>query len=323
METLRSHPFFASINWKTLWTDPPPPLEPGLVRKDVSLGRGADGVWDDVGAAWDDLVGVRDDDSIDWVPDTQYNDTSASVDVGPMGEIRKPLPAPKQSAASEIQPPDIPRQGPEIHFEKPRTTPLESPATGTSSSSEESHTGHIEQIMDSMTIGATKRSPADTQHGSDEERGRNKIQSPVQGNGPTNDVDLCVFLYMKARYLGLPRSHVSSSILGLPSDEKIIFNSNVETRSLRHLANRLIPLPVPVSKTKTRQLVLTTRRLLCLKQQPKDSSVTVKTELALRASTKLKEKDKERDSRGIIANIERKGDREFVISTVSFFNLLF
>ncbi|KAF8837303.1 kinase-like protein, partial [Paxillus ammoniavirescens] len=25
---LRSHPFFASINWETLWTDPVPPLEP-------------------------------------------------------------------------------------------------------------------------------------------------------------------------------------------------------------------------------------------------------------------------------------------------------
>jgi 3-phosphoinositide dependent protein kinase-1 len=37
----------------------------------------------------------------------------------------------------------------------------------------------------------------------------------------------------------------------------------------------------------------------------------------LRASEKLKEKDKEKESRGIVASVERKGEREFVVLTSS------
>ena len=60
MAALRAHSFFESVNWQTLWTDPAPPLEPGLVRREHPLGRGADQEWDDVGAAWDELVGDQD-----------------------------------------------------------------------------------------------------------------------------------------------------------------------------------------------------------------------------------------------------------------------
>lgn len=53
MAALRSHPFFASIVWEKLWSDPAPPLEPGLLRReDLGLER----KWEDVGAAWDALV---------------------------------------------------------------------------------------------------------------------------------------------------------------------------------------------------------------------------------------------------------------------------
>lgn len=36
----------------------------------------------------------------------------------------------------------------------------------------------------------------------------------------------------------------------------------------------------------------------------------------MQASEKLKEKDKEKESRGIVACVERKGEREFVVLTV-------
>jgi len=90
----------------------------------------------------------------------------------------------------------------------------------------------------------------------------------------------------------------------------------VEARSLRRRASRLLPLPVPPSKPKTRLLILTERRVLCLKHFK--GEVSVKSELALRASEKLKEKEKEKESRGIVASVERKGDREFVVLTVRF-----
>ncbi|KIY63617.1 kinase-like protein [Cylindrobasidium torrendii FP15055 ss-10] len=34
MSALRAHPFFDHVDWDTLWTDPVPPLRPGLVKND-------------------------------------------------------------------------------------------------------------------------------------------------------------------------------------------------------------------------------------------------------------------------------------------------
>ncbi|KZT65974.1 kinase-like protein [Daedalea quercina L-15889] len=100
MQALRAHPFFASINWGTLWTDPVPPLEPGLVKKDPP--QGANGSrWDDVGASWDALMGDSDpEDDISWASDGEGQELFALQgakapngyayyeDVGPMGELR-------------------------------------------------------------------------------------------------------------------------------------------------------------------------------------------------------------------------------------------
>jgi 3-phosphoinositide dependent protein kinase-1 len=76
MHALRSHPFFASVNWKTLWTDPAPPLEAGLVKKEHHpLTNGKRQNWDDIGAAWDELVESSDhgqgSDEIEWASDAE------------------------------------------------------------------------------------------------------------------------------------------------------------------------------------------------------------------------------------------------------------
>jgi 3-phosphoinositide dependent protein kinase-1 len=112
MEELRAHPFFAPIRWDTLWDDPAPPLETGLVRREPAP---ADD-WDDVGATWDQLVGGPDgsdedegdgssegphahghvrirapeDDGIEWAPDTQAFMSPPAIppeEIGPHGEI--------------------------------------------------------------------------------------------------------------------------------------------------------------------------------------------------------------------------------------------
>lgn len=116
MEALRAHPFFASIRWDTLWDDPAPPLETGLVRREAAP---AD-EWDDVGAAWDELVSGPDgsedededdesvegshlngnsyaharsrapgDDGIEWAPDAQVFVSPAipPEEIGPHGEM--------------------------------------------------------------------------------------------------------------------------------------------------------------------------------------------------------------------------------------------
>src|SRR5215471_18661958 len=73
MHALRSHPFFDTINWSTLWTDAAPPLEAGLLKRVAHPLAGAkDRDWDDVGATWDDLVGSEnalDTDEIEWEVD--------------------------------------------------------------------------------------------------------------------------------------------------------------------------------------------------------------------------------------------------------------
>ena len=115
MDALRAHPFFASIRWDTLWDDPPPPLETGLVRREPAPVD----EWDDVGAAWDELVSGPDsgdeydddesvdglhphsnshahlrsrvpgDDGIEWAPDAQAFVSPAipPEEIGPHGEM--------------------------------------------------------------------------------------------------------------------------------------------------------------------------------------------------------------------------------------------
>ena len=117
MEALRSHPFFTSIRWVTLWDDPAPPLETGLVRRELAPVD----EWDDVGATWDELVsgpgGSEDededdasvegphphgnpyttarsrapgDDGIEWAPDAQAYVSPPAIppeEIGPHGEM--------------------------------------------------------------------------------------------------------------------------------------------------------------------------------------------------------------------------------------------
>jgi len=175
----------------------------------------------------------------------------------------------------------------------------DSPTSGSpSSSSEESRIEHVARNVESVKI-SLSRGPSLERPGQlpEPERGRNQALSPLQGHSTSDDY---------------------ASILRLPPGEVILFNSSVEARYLRRRASRLLPLPVPPSKPKTRELVLTSRRLICLKQRQKGlGDISVKSELALRASEKLKEKDKEKESRGIVASVERKGEREFVVLTSS------
>lgn len=59
---LRAHPFLASVKWETLWSDPVPPLEAGLVKKEVREEArdeeqvGGQGL-ENVGSIWDAFVG--------------------------------------------------------------------------------------------------------------------------------------------------------------------------------------------------------------------------------------------------------------------------
>ncbi|KAJ7783113.1 kinase-like domain-containing protein [Mycena metata] len=72
-EALKSHAFFTPIVWASLWTDPPPPLEAGLFKKEDL---------DPANAAWDDLVGSIDEgDAIEWAADALDSRSIECLDV--------------------------------------------------------------------------------------------------------------------------------------------------------------------------------------------------------------------------------------------------
>ena len=58
MDALRKHPFFADIDWSTLWTDPAPLMEAGMFKKEFQEQSY------DVGLAWDELV--HNDGDVPW-----------------------------------------------------------------------------------------------------------------------------------------------------------------------------------------------------------------------------------------------------------------
>ncbi|KAJ7128887.1 kinase-like protein [Mycena crocata] len=285
---LKSHPFFASTVWSTLWSDPAPPIEPGLVKKEHPLAQGQDRNWEDVGAAWDELVG-NDSDGIEWSSDaegTQRQNGHGNstphphiMDIGPKGEV-------KLSAFPSVHDPA-----------RPRSAANDPSRDDSSSSSHGSSSGNgvdrLRNSMERLEIRSSGRSSPDGPARRDAirleiERGRDRAPTPLRHNDP-DPPDF-------------------STILGLLEGEAIIFDSPVEARTPRRRASRI--LPGPSVKSKRRHLVLTNRRLFCLK-----TNMSIKSELVLQASEKAKDKGK--DSRGVISTVTLRGEKEFVVMASS------
>lgn len=117
--------------------------------------------------------------------------------------------------------------------------------------------------------------------------------------------------------------------------ERVLFSTRVEARSPKRRGSRLrLPITVSPIRPKTRQLLLTTHRLLCVKQRV-EGDVSLKSELNLRKGVGLssgtgtgigigmdkptgkdKEKEKEKEAKSIVESAEMKSEREFVVLTV-------
>ncbi|OSD03907.1 kinase-like protein [Trametes coccinea BRFM310] len=305
MDALRNHPFFSSINWRTLWTDPAPPLEPGLVKKEPPAPSAF------LHSAWDALINSDNyENAIEDDEGGEYDIGSAPVHtnghrpelVGPYGETRRGTLAPLPLANVEEE-----RSGSSdgVRFMEPskeespeaddegrdtvnddldlsglaRSPPIDVPrvpgpgshSTGSVSSSSDG--SPVDKLVAAMDEAA---------------RGRNRAQTPIQGNG------LCD---PELNSLMLPGEH-------------IIFNTTVEPGGPKRRASRLLAMAVAPKKHKPRELVLTSQRLLCVKQKP-GRAVQVRTELFVRAPAS----DKERDLRNVVSSVEPKGEREFVVIT--------
>ena len=205
MQTLRAHPFFSSIHWDTLWTDPPPTLEAGLVKKEHPLAQGHDQNWEDVGAAWDDLVGSTssDYDEVEWASDGEVPEYTVrsnrcfntsgpvippdkAVDMGPWGESRRPVPV-RQATETSVE--TMARRLAEP-IETKQSLP-DSPTSGSPSSSSEGSPDEnlVPNVGSVNTFSLEQSSPEQPSRSSpnDQERGRDQAKSPVQGHGKPDD----------------------------------------------------------------------------------------------------------------------------------------
>jgi 3-phosphoinositide dependent protein kinase-1 len=199
MQALRNHPFFSSINWKMLWTEPAPPLQSGLVQREHPL-VGQDQDWDDVGAAWDDIAACEEDedghgDGIGWADgaeepaymtrhgygEGETSSHSFSEEVGPVGEVPMLMEAARRVAhtvdedAETVMGHGSPERRADAAVEEPE--PIDVPGvpadTGSTSSSDGSPVEKAGATLEAMKI----------------DRGRNRAQTPVQGNGHLPEAD--------------------------------------------------------------------------------------------------------------------------------------
>ncbi|KZV76288.1 kinase-like protein [Peniophora sp. CONT] len=389
MSALRAHPFFAPINWSTLWTDPAPPLETGLVRREVPTPGQGD--WDDVGQAWDDLVGESSDDGstpgqhhdgLAWAPDAEgaeyalFGKSRAAYevgyvppeDVGPRGELpdyarerlEKPTEAPptpavvtSPGAGGPSTPMDhgvtLVQGNGDIQFKLPSsrlseqtprstsnttvvptTQPNENADNGNSAVDTESistvsaGTGtdgspDRESVVGAAPVGMpVPRSRRDTYATSSSDgspveklgpfdtmklRGRNRTRSPIGGSNSHSE----------------PRPPLEPDwSSALSPGETILLTGEVEETVMKRRTSRLLlPIPVAPRRPKVRQLVLSSHRLLCLKQTKSGRGIGVKSEYGLRPSEKEKEKDRQKEERIMVTEVAQKGERGFVLFTTS------
>nr|VWO98149.1 Acetolactate synthase small subunit [Ganoderma boninense] len=354
MRALRSHSFFASINWSTLWSDPPPPLEAGLVKKDAPQSSSIS-----IRLEWDALDdnAIEDDDqdelddAVSWTSNgegtepnhspTRANGHTPHELIGPYDERRTevlpPLPLSNMEEERHISidgvrfispshsssiPEDEMRDTVNDVLDIPvptRSSPIDVPRAARPGSHS---TGSITSSSDGSPV---DKLPVPSDESS---RGRPRAQTPIQGNGlhdPELYVTSLAFFHAFRIPLSCPLSFDKltgvaerRNSLMLP-EEHVVFNTSVEPGGPKRRASRLLAMAVTPKKhqkqqqQRPRQLILTTHRLLCVKNKP-GRALQVRTELFVK-SPSGKDKDKERDLRHLISSIEPKGEREFVVIT--------
>ena len=124
-------------------------------------------------------------------------------------------------------------------------------------------------------------------------------------------------------------SYMSRSSILLPGEETQ-FQSLVSTSSLKRRPSRLLSIATK-KKTKTRILILTNNRLLCVKMEKGGKVPAIRGEWPIPKATAGKEKlnnekpkpDKEKEKKKgksdvnqVVVSVEKKGEKEFVVLTV-------
>ena len=186
IKALKAHLFFASVEWATLWTTTAPTIESGLVKKEP---KPANNHWDDVEYNWDHVVAFpRSHDEIPWAgqedeedPDqrTEHGDnssSSAALEEETEEEEGSSNASGEAEETGETETVHSRGQQPPAPVNVPASKPITVPAppvqqdvfaTGSTTSSSEG--SPIEKLGAALEAALN--------------RGRNRIQTPIQGNG--------------------------------------------------------------------------------------------------------------------------------------------
>ncbi|KAI0823338.1 kinase-like protein [Trametes gibbosa] len=208
MQSLRGHPFFSPINWPTIWTDSAPPLEAGLVKKETPPPTAL------VHSAWDALVnsdGYEDaveDDAVSWGSDGEGGnyDLGVSQTDGhhPESAVVRPLGGKRVSALPPLPLANVTEERSGSHDGVRFMAP--SQAETTISEDERRDTVNDELELSGLArsppidvprvpgpgshstgsvTSSSDGSPVDKHAAAMDEaaRGRNRAQTPIQGNG--------------------------------------------------------------------------------------------------------------------------------------------
>ena len=186
MKALKAHPFFAPIDWATLWNTAAPTLESGLVKKEP---KPANHNWEDVGYNWDHVVTFpRSHDEIPWAGEEDeeldqrtehgYHSSSSvaleeemeeedssntSGDTEEKVETETVHPSSQQPATPAIMSASKPIPVP--------APPVRQDLFATGSTTSSSEGSPIEKLSAALEAAL---------------RGRNRNQTPIQGNGLTD-----------------------------------------------------------------------------------------------------------------------------------------
>nr|GAT57713.1 predicted protein [Mycena chlorophos] len=146
-----------------------------------------------------------------------------------------------------------------------------------SSSSQESNIDKVQDSMERMRLRTADRESSDGH-----ERGRDRVPTPLRNSEHEPNF---------------------AAKLKLQQDEEVLFDSPVLVRQ------RMLPIASPSVRSKRRHLVLTNRRLFCLKRD-----MSIKTELVIQSANK--DSDKTRDTCAVLTGAQLRGEREFMLITV-------
>ena len=187
MKTLKAHPFFASVDWTTLWTISAPTLESGLVKREP---KPANSNWDDVGYNWDHVVAFpRGHDEIPWAGEEDEDELDQRTEHGYNSSSSVALEEEIEEEASSNTSEDTEEKGGTETVHPPAILPASKPisvpalpvqqdlfATGSTTSSSEG--SPIEKLGAALEAAL---------------RGRGRAQTPIQGNGAVgpNWLDFC------------------------------------------------------------------------------------------------------------------------------------